>query len=88
MPQVLEHVTQGHRQAKKTVTAELYIILLLFFNWSLTAFQSCGSFLCITNLYSYVYVCPLPFEPPSHPNPPSPSHPSRSSQSTNLSSLC
>ena len=31
MPQVLEHVTQGHRQAKKTVTAELYIILLYYY---------------------------------------------------------
>lgn len=31
MPQVLEHITQGHRQAKKTVTAELYIILVYYY---------------------------------------------------------
>ena len=31
MPQVLEHVTQGHWQAKKTVTTEVYIILLYYY---------------------------------------------------------
>ena len=31
MPQVLEHVIQGHWHAKKTVTTEVYIILLYYY---------------------------------------------------------
>lgn len=50
-----------------------------FLTWSISALQRCVS-LWISSMYTYVYIYPLPLQPPSHP----PFRRPRSSQSTEL----
>ena len=62
----------------------IWFSLYLFFDWRIVALQYAG--FCQKTMqmsHNYIYIHPLPFEPPSPPQYP----PSRSSQDTRLGSL-